>query len=405
MDVDERTLINNTYTMKVLFFTHHFLDDNSGGSFASRAYINAFTEISDSCMLLYPDSGKSISKFINKKCILKGVKYERSNVGKVIDYYRGRIHRYTDIIIPQIQEFQPDIVVFDNSRTTAGILKIAKKTGLKIITIHHNYEMEYYKGTKQFIAWRYPFMHYMKEAESTAVLYSDLNLTLTDEDIRLLQIHYDPQKTKKIVKLGSFESATTAMSMNKTVKEIHPIQKNGLCFVITGTLGSHQTEVSVIPFLENEYPELLKLIPGSKLIIAGHHPSNKLKNVCSKFPFVHLIADPENMQEIIDQADVYICPTCVGGGLKLRIMDGLKAGLPVITHEVSARGYSEFSKANSMFIYHNTETFRESVNRLVEEINKGNLNNEKIRNLYKSVFSFESGVKRLKEIMYQNELI
>jgi glycosyltransferase involved in cell wall biosynthesis len=391
--------------MKVLFFTHHFLDDNSGGSFASRAYVNAFTEISDSCMLMYPDSGKSISQFIHKKCILKGVKYERSNIGKVIDYYRGRIHRYTDIIIPQIQEFQPDIVVFDNSRTTAGILKIVKKTGPKIITIHHNYEIEYYKGTKQFIAWRYPFMHYMKEAESTAVLYSDLNLTLTDEDTSLLQIHYDPQKTKKIVKLGSFESSKNSISNTDKEKNLTQSQIKKLCFVITGTLGSYQTEVSVIPFLENEYPELLKLIPGSRLIIAGHNPSNKLKNVCSKFPSVQLIADPENMQEIIARADVYICPTCVGGGLKLRIMDGLKAGLPVITHEVSARGYTDFSKANSLFIYHNKETFRESVNQLMDEINKGNLNNEKIKGLYKSVFSFESGVKRLKEIMCQNEII
>ena len=60
--------------MRVLFFTHHYLDDNSGGSFASRAYINAFTEIADTCMLMYPDRGIPVSDFIHNKCILKGVK-------------------------------------------------------------------------------------------------------------------------------------------------------------------------------------------------------------------------------------------------------------------------------------------------------------------------------------------
>ena len=391
--------------MKVLFFTHHSLADNSGGSFASRAYVNAFSEIADSSMLLYPDEGISVAKFINKKCILKGIKYERSNIGKVFDYYRGRIHRYTDIIIPKIQEFNPDIVVFDNSRTSAGMLSKIKKPGLKIITIHHNYEMEYYRGTKQFIAWRYPFMHYMREAERTAVLFSDLNLTLTEQDKGLLQKNYDPQKTKTIVKLGSFESVSNPPILKINERNKILTNKQNLCFAITGTLSSYQTEVSVIPFLENEYPELLKLLPDSKLIIAGHHPSNKLKTACAKYPTVHLIADPEDMDIIMMQADVYICPTCVGGGLKLRIMDGLKAGLPVLTHAVSARGYDEFSNANIMFIYDTRDSFRKSLNKLLMELNKGDLNNVLIKNLYNSVFSFESGVKRLKEILQQNNFL
>jgi len=388
--------------MKVLIFTHHYLDDNSGGSFASRAYVNAFTEISDSCMLLYPDRGIPVSDFIHKKCILKGIRYERSNIGKVIDYYRGRIHRYMDVMIPQIHEFNPDIVVFDNSRTSGMMLKKIKKPGLKIITIHHNYELEYYKGTKPFIAWRIPFLHYVKEAERIAVQFSDLNLTLTDEDKHLLQIHYDPKRTKTIVKLGCFESKSDSSSVNNRIVKIDQAKTDNLCFVITGALGTYQTEVSVIPFLENEYPELLKILPESKLIIAGRNPSLKMIQACAKYPSVTLISNPENMQVIIDQADVYICPTCVGGGLKLRVMDGLKAGLPVLTHVVSARGYDEFSSSNCMFIYENKESFRKSLNNVINEIKNGKLKIENIKNLYNSVFLFESGVRRLREILNQN---
>lgn len=391
--------------MRVLFFTHHYLDDNSGGSFASRAYINAFTEIADSCMLMYPDRGIPVSGFIHTKCILKGIKYERSNIGKVIDYYRGRIHRYMDVMIPQIDEFKPDIVVFDNSRTSGGMLKKVKELGVKTITIHHNYEMEYYKGTKPFIAWRIPFMRAMEEAERTAVQQSDLNLTLTEEDIHLLQDNYDPQKVKKIAKIGSFESVTDSKPSGFNRENATKMNNSNLCFVITGTLGSYQTEVSIIPFLENEYPELLQLLPDSRLIIAGRNPSIKMIHACEKYPSVDLIANPENMQEIIAQAEIYICPTCVGGGLKLRVMDGLKAGLPVLTHAVSARGYDEFSNANCMFVYEDKSTFRTSLEKLIKEINTGNLNNMVIKDIYKSVFSFEAGVKRLKGIMLKNDMI
>jgi len=391
--------------MKVLFFTHHYLDDNSGGSFASRAYINAFTEIADSCMLMYPDRGIPIKDFIHKNCILKGIPNRRNNIQKVIDIYKGKIHRYSDIMISQVEEFKPDIVVFDNSRTTAGMLNEVKKTGVKTITIHHNYEMEYYSGTKPSIAWRIPFMYYMEKAERTAVQKSDLNLTLTDEDIKLLQVHYDTQKRKKIVKLGSFESVIDSMSINSGDKDTTKKTGKTLYFVITGTLGSYQTEMSVIPFLENEYPELLKLIPESKLIIAGRNPSDKMIDVCLKYPSIELIANPESMMEIMACADVYICPTCVGGGLKLRIMDGLKAGLPILTHVVSARGYEEFQNANCLFSYENTDSFRISLKRLISEKDKGNLDPKTIKDLYNSIFSFEAGVKRLGGILKQNELI
>ncbi len=390
--------------MRVLFFTHHYLDDNSGGSFASRAYINAFSEIADACMLMYPDRGIPITNFIHKKCILKGVRNERNKVQKVIDIYRGRIHRYADVMIPQIQEFRPDMVVFDNSRTSAGMLKKVKKLGVKTIIIHHNYEMEYYRGTKPFIAWRFPFMHYMEKAERTAVQQGDMNLTLTDEDKSLLQLHYDPQQISRIAKLGTFESMPEHRVIPKEDKGSSKVSKSDLCFAITGTLGSYQTEVSVVPFLEEDFPELLKILPESKLIIAGRNPSIKVINTCAKYPSVQLIANPKDMQEVIAQADVYICPTCVGGGLKLRVMDGLKAGLPVITHAVSARGYSEFRKANCMFVYQDKNSFRDGLQELLQEIKKGKLDTLSVKNIYKSIFSFEAGVERLKILLAENKL-
>jgi len=391
--------------MRVLIFTHHYLDDNSGGSFASRAYINAFTEIADTCMLMYPDRGIPIQEYIHKKCILKGVRINRSNIGKVIDYYRGRMHRYMEVMIPQIKEFKPDIVVFDNSRTSAGMLNEVKKLGVKTITIHHNFELEYYKGTKPNILWRIPFMHYMEEAERTAVTESDLNLTLTEEDKGLLQRHYDLPKKSRIARLGSFESVAVNSPASKEIPDKIKNTTAGLCFAITGTLGSFQTEVSVLPFLENEYPVLLEKFPDSKLIIAGGNPSGKLLSACAEYPSIELIANPKNMQEIIKRADVYICPICVGGGLKLRVMDGLKAGLPVLTHAVSARGYDDFSKAKSMFVYENKETFGLCLDNLINEMKVGSLKTDAIKELYQKVFSFESGVERLRKILNQNGMI
>ena len=390
--------------MKILFITYHFLDETGGGSFASRAYVNAFSEIADSCMLLYPDRGKPIIGFIHNKCIPVGIWDKRNNVTKAINLFTGKINRYMNVINSKVNVFNPDIVVFDNSHCSAGMIKNVKKFNKKIITIHHNYMPEYYHGTKPYVGLKSLFLNsiflrYMKKAERTAVLYSDLNLTLTDQDIHLLYNHYDPKKTVQIVKIGCFEPETVSRLNDNQDHHNKFDNNNKFCFVITGSLCAYQSEFSIASFFEDLYSDLLKRLPESNLIIAGKNPSMKMRNICNKFPSVSLISNPENMQEIIALADIYICPTCVGGGLKLRVMDGLKAGLPVLTHTVSARGYEEFKNANCMFIYENKSTFIESLEKVIALIHNSKVRKKTVMNTYESLFSFESGVARLRKIL------
>ena len=73
---------------------------------------------------------------------------------------------------------------------------------------------------------------------------------------------------------------------------------------------------------------------------------------------VELIPNPEDMNKVIGSGDIYICPTRVGGGLKLRIMDGLKLGLPVITHDCSSRGYDAFYGTPYLKSFSNKEGFK-----------------------------------------------
>ena len=88
---------------------------------------------------------------------------------------------------------------------------------------------------------------------------------------------------------------------------------------------------------------------GSEVIISGRNPDQRIIDTCSKISNVRLIPNPKDMSDIIRMADIYICPTRLGGGLKLRIMDGLRLGLPIITHSCSARGYDVFK--NTGFFY------------------------------------------------------
>ena len=83
----------------------------------------------------------------------------------------------------------------------------------------------------------------------------------------------------------------------------------------------------------------------------------------------------------------------MGGGLKLRIMDGLKWGLPVITHAVSARGYDAFKDAGCLFSYSNVEEFLSAI----QQLKTMSMSKCVIQALYNSFFSFNAGVARLRK--------
>ena len=97
------------------------------------------------------------------------------------------------------------------------------------------------------------------------------------------------------------------------------------------------------------------------------------------------------MLPVLSQAKYYICPTSLGGGFKLRVMDGLSAGLPVLCHSVSARGYESFVKEGCLLIYDSPSSFRSQLERL----KKLNVDRKDIQSMYEQSFSFDSGKKRL----------
>lgn len=383
--------------MKLIFITNHYLNGNSGGAFASRAFANAFASFANQCVLLYPDNGKEIDRFIDSKYTFRGIKNTKNSLGKLSDIYTGKIHRFHNFALKEIKKFKPDLVVFDNSRCSAGIIQSVKEKGIASITIHHNYEMEYYQGSPPPWYYRHIFMHHMRKTEGNSVRFSDINLTLTNEDIDLLKNTYAPNTRSKFYTLGCFEFHDSSLPTT-------PIKNSdGLTFVITGNLSAYQTEISLIPFLEDYYPLLVEKFPKCQLTIAGRNPSQAISNICHKYSNINLVPNPVNMQDVIKGADVYICPTNVGGGLKLRIMDGLKAGLPVITHKISARGYSPFEDAGCLLAYEDKNSFTDSLNRIEKTLRQHQKPN--IQELYHEYFSFIGGKKRLERILRQNALI
>ena len=383
----------------VLIITNHYLDNKAGGTFASLGYIKAFASLFNDCTLVYPDNGTNVMHLLPPGVKTIPVADTRSKWRKGLGIYYGILHRFTRRASAIMLINKPDIIVFDTSIVSHPLIRLAKKMEIFPITIHHNVEYDYFRDNPPHLSYRFAYRFYLLKAEREAVRSSGLNLTLTDSDsIRLAEL-YSPGKLNEIRTSGVFEPFQKS---SKNILESSPGKISGKDkFAISGNLSFPQSDISTRKFIKKLWPIVRSCIPGCNLIITGKDPSVQLQQLCAVNPDIRLIINPENIERILIECDVYICPVDRGSGFKLRTMDGLKLGMPVLAHEISARGYDHFTKAGYLLVYNSEESFESAVHKLIQN----NFDRNKIQQLYTESFSFEHGTTRLKNILEENYLI
>lgn len=380
--------------MRVLIITNHYLDGRGGGTTGSRGFINAFAAIYPDCLLIYPDNGHDVSKLIIPGLNAIGCPDKRPSWLKGAGIYFGRLHRFTALAKKTINSYKPDIVVFDTSTVSSGLIRFVKKAGIKTITIHHNVEKDYFRDNPPSWFIRYPYFFYIKRTERKAVQLSDLNLTHTDEDTNKLLEYYSGGRNRNIQYIGVLG---TYKGGDYTRIELKEKKESKTVFVMTGNLSLIQSYSSFIDFIEKYLPVLIETCEDMELVIAGSNPSENLVRICESNKKIRLVPNPSDMMEILIRGDVYICPVDRGSGLKIRIMDGLKAGLPVLSHDVSSRGYEYFIETGFIHTYKSIPTFQSSLELILSTKPDRNTRIEQFRDY----FSSENGVARMKKVIDQ----
>ena len=381
--------------MHVLFLTNHYLAENNGGSNCTKANLRAIKELYDEVTLIYPEHiGGDSSGFVPKSVKLIPCYDNRKRWQKGIDVYRGRLHRGIDFVKRHLVENKYDIVVVDHSLVANGVIKTISRTGSKIITIHHNNESEYIKDNLPSILYRFPFIYYVKKAEREALLLSDINVTLSEHDAQSFRDWY-PNRDIHCYNMGIYQWQDIPKRIDDNCV------RHCKTFAITGSLCFLQAQKPIIEFIDRYYPILLKRVPEAKLIIAGRNPSRCIVEACNRHKSIELIPNPEDMVAVIRQADIYICPINTGSGVKLRVMDGLKLGIPVLGHSVAASGYEAIKDDGYFFEYNDEESFAKSLN----AVSKLKYKRQDVYDSFYRYFSFQAGKERLRDVLKTEKLI
>ena len=117
---------------------------------------------------------------------------------------------------------------------------------------------------------------------------------------------------------------------------LHPAQDPVVLFF--GTLSWPPNLEGVTRFLRDGFPMLRWEIPGVRLLIAGAGAPESLTTLAARTPGVELIREASDDEALYRRARAFVDVGLGGSGTRVKILNALARGLPVVATADAARG-------------------------------------------------------------------
>lgn len=373
--------------MKILYILKHNPWGIGGGCYACRNYLELFYELflQDNIDVLI--CSEYLQKHIDTN--LKNCKFipvpPRSKFSQYLSAITHILHRHQKLATKMLQQNHYDYCIFDHNSIAGSLVDLCKQKGIKTIVLNHNCELEYFKDNNSKLR-NMLLLPSVQKNEKNSYLKCDYNIFLTEEDKELFRKLYGTSQTTSITG-GCF------LRKEDIITETDTPFNDKLKIVISGTMGNVQNKDGILYFLN----ELYQYVPNDiEIILTGRDPSEEIINLCKQHENIQLIANPKNILDIVEKCDIFVCPTRLGGGMKLRLIDGLRCGLPVISHKVSARGYSSFGKEGIVMSFESHGEFKICIDSLIQKIKRAEINKRYIKQQAKMYLGFQPALERIK---------
>jgi len=272
--------------------------------------------------------------------------------------------RFLNKILHSLNTEKYDIVHFEGLHTAAYALKIREKTNAKIVLRFHNIEsqiMMRYSETvgniffKLFFRWEY---FKMRSLEKSCYKYIKNIVFITEDDLKTASIENYAEIMPFISPAGvDFEYFSKVTNFDT----------NDLLYL--GSMDWKPNEDAVIWFIENVYSKLLINFPELKFFIIGKNPSERLK----KFNSSNIIVTGtvSDVRDYIAKGRISIIPLRIGGGMRIKILELMAAGRPIVTTSLGAEGINTDNGKN-ILIANSAEEFYEKISFLINNADECN---------------------------------
>lgn len=299
-------------------------------------------EVEMICTSRFPIDNEQINKYKKEGNInivlldsrntkLRVLKYFLMNKSMYIEkQYRSNLMQVIESLVDMSTI---DIIHADHSNMAKLAIQLSKKydkpIGLRLHNIEYLIWERFYRGLskfspkKLFIGQQF---HLLKKLELKFISDSDVAFAITKQDQSLI---------KKLLPNSNIEVASAGVDVDLWRPDFNCSRVPNSLVIATNFNWFHNVN-AVRWFLDRVLPKLREIYPNFQLKIIGKNPPsdfNKYISVGAKN-----IGYVDDVKPYFNQSKVYIAPLFVGGGIRIKILEAMAMGLPVIATDISAEG-------------------------------------------------------------------
>ena len=193
-------------------------------------------------------------------------------------------------------------------------------------------------------------VYFLEKAESEIARNWDAVSVCTDEDVRLLQ---EMHAGSTIVKVP-----------NVIDHNCLPVRRRSDAYEIlfVGNLSFRPNVQGLMRFVEGAWPELRRSLPKVQLKVVGMNPVQEIQDLNGKCD-IAVYANVPSLVAYYESCDVVIAPILYGGGTRIKILEAIAYGRPVVSTSVGAEGLG-LEDDRSILIAEDMEAFARQLVRL-----------------------------------------
>jgi glycosyltransferase involved in cell wall biosynthesis len=180
-------------------------------------------------------------------------------------------------------------------------------------------------------------------------------------------------------------------------------QNNHIVFV--GSMDVAMNQDGAHWFVNSVFPIIQRRIPDAQFWVVGREPPPGIRRL-AKRSGVRVTGTVEDVTEYFQRASVFVVPVRAGGGTKLKTLEAMSMGLPIVSTSVGAQGL-DVEPGRHLHVADQPERFAGDVVELLEDRNKGLEMGREARRLVERRYNWTSiyGAvnEELERLLYERE--
>lgn len=110
-----------------------------------------------------------------------------------------------------------------------------------------------------------------------------------------------------------------------------PRSHDGRTILFVGAMHRSLNVEAVLHFAKEVFPRVLGKVPGARFVVAGANPPDIVRGLAREGSRIEVLGRVEDLEGCYVSATVFVAPILVGGGIIVKILDAMAAGIPVVT--------------------------------------------------------------------------